>query len=134
MAIEINKAAIPVDVVLVRGDDFTHTFRIGGKEDASDPTAYWNLDGWELRGQVRKSAKSADVLATITVTAAADQDDPANTGKFTVSIQDSEGPSLGSKMFPATCVGDIEFIDPDGNVRTYFSLNITAAPDVTRVA
>lgn len=131
MAIEINNAAITVDMVMVRGDDFTHTFRIGGKATAEDPTEYWDLTGWQMRGQVRKSEKSTTALASILVTADADQ--VANTGKFTIKIQDSEGPSLGSKMFPSACVGDIEFIDPAGNVRTYFRLNITAAPDVTRV-
>lgn len=115
---------------MVRGDDFIHQFRIGGKEDEESATVYWDLTDWTLRGQVRRKENAEDVLAVMTVTALPDQD--VDRGKFLVEIPDSDVDG-GTVNFPRECVGDIEFVNPSGDVRTYFRIEFTVAFDATRV-
>lgn len=130
----INHGSNSVPVSMVRGDDFTTAFRIGGKESEGDPLEYWDLTGWTLRGQVRSRESSEVILATIEAVPFPDQGDEENKGKFSVFIARDEASNMGTKMFPRECVGDIEFIDPSGLLRTYFTLNMSVAPDVTRVS
>lgn len=131
MAIVINKGAIEVDVQIVRGDDFQHVFRIGGKETPESDTVYWNLSSFNIEGQVRKKP-SSDVLANMSVEPIGDQNDPDDRGMFRVMMQGDEGIDLGTKMFPTTCVGDIQFIDPSAHIQTFFRLNFTVELDYTR--
>lgn len=123
----INKAAAEVNLIITQGDDWSQTFRFGGRADADADLIYWDLTGWTGKCQFRKKATSTVILAELTVTFGPDQSVEDNRGYVSVFLPEEVSASL-----PRTCAWDFEMKDPTGNKKTYIAGTVSVNREVTR--
>lgn len=123
----IDESAATVDLILVQGDDWIKTFRLGTRPDSESNVEYWDLTGWTGKSQIRKKATSATVLADLDVTIDPEQDDADHTGLVTVALAAEDAAGL-----PASCVWDFELTNPSGIKRTYMAGTVTVNREVTK--
>lgn len=112
---------------VVRGDLISYPFQIG-TEYADGSFEAWDLTGWTIQGEIRLNEDADTPLALIDGTPDPVQENETK-GVYTLSVTPEESADL-----PVKCVGDVEFVDPDGDPHTYQRFEFKVTKDVTRIA
>ena len=111
-------SAAVYDVIMQQNDTFEEQFIV--RDTDGDLLA---VGGYTFQAQVRTTAASTAVLATMTCTVDTD----------TSTVTRTMGTAVTSGIEPGTYVHNMHWIDPDGDVRTLIAGRFTVKADVTRV-
>ena len=115
---QADYSAAVYDVVMQQRDTFEEQFIV--RDTDGELLA---LGGYTFQSQVRDTAASTAVVATMTCTVDTD----------TATVTRSMGTAITAGIAAGTYVHDMHWIDPDGDVRTLIAGRFTVKADVTRV-
>lgn len=115
---QADYSAAVYDVVMQQNDSFEEQFIVRDTDGS-----LLALGGYTFQSQVRTTAASTAVLATMTCTVDTD----------TATVTRAMGTAVTAAIEPGVYVHDMHWIDPDGDVRTLIAGRFTVKADVTRV-
>lgn len=117
---------IVYDTKLVRGDDFSRTFRVGRMVDGAK---VFDIDftGHTGLAQLRRNTDATVVLLTFAVTIP-DQSVTGNKGKFTITATKVQTAALTVE----SGVYDVQLTSGSGQTTTWATGRISVIPDVSR--
>lgn len=120
------------DNAIYTGDDYTLTTRIGFKANDGSKT-YMDLTGYTGKADIRSAAGSPTLIASITVTVAADQSLTGGTrGVVTLTIPNATTAGIPVTVTPSLYKWDLQLTDTNGKKRTYLAGDVEVVADVTK--
>ena len=111
-------SAAVYDVVMQQRDSFEEQFIVRDTDGG-----LMGLGGYTFQSQIRDTAASTAVVATMTCTVDTD----------TATVTRAMGTAVTAGIAAGIYVHDMHWVDPDGDVRTLIAGRFTVKADVTRV-